>query len=121
MLGAVTRPAQPRSGTVSRPTSGCTIPRAIVSAASRSSKPGRSQMSSVWSMVASKENSGAGAPGRKVQGRYRAISGRVVKRLEGEMPCSFGRIGKFADIAPSLLVVRDDELVHTGRHDVALH
>jgi len=57
--------------------------------------------SSVALAVVPKKTRAPVRPGVQVQGKYPAISGRVVKRLESEMFHTFGRVSEFADIAPS--------------------
>src|ERR1700722_19314244 len=52
--------------------------------------------------------------------RPECLSGRVVLRLEREVPHASRRIGDLADAGPRLLVVRDDELVDARRDHVPL-
>ena len=59
-----------------------------------------------------------GSPARRPD---RAITRLVFLALEGQVPHALRRIGDLPDVAPGLLVVRDDELVHARRDDVALH
>ena len=53
-------------------------------------------------------------------GRSGSLRRRVLLRLERQVPSRLRRIRDLPDVAPGLLVVRDDELVHPGRDDVAL-
>ena len=52
--------------------------------------------------------------------KAKCLSDCVARRLEDHVPNSFGRIGDFSGCAPSLFVVRDDELVHARRYDIGL-
>ena len=47
------------------------------------------------------------------------LASSVLFGFKRHMPDALGRVGDPANCAPRLFVVRNDELVHAGRHDVA--